>query len=166
MTWMEAQDRFQISAADNAVTLELIIKTQTTSEAEEYFANIPKPSLQKAAYLPLLHAYVKERSTDKAEALMLKMSTMGFTVSPHPYNEMMKLYMATSQFDKVLSVITQMEENKIPKNVLSYNLWMSACFEVSGVPLVETVYKEMVRDKCIEVEWSSLSTLAGTFRQG
>ncbi|KAM7518529.1 hypothetical protein LguiB_017491 [Lonicera macranthoides] len=163
MTWMETQNRFQISAVDYAIRLELIIKTQTTSEAEEYFANIPTTSLQKAAYLPLLHTYVKERATEKAEALMLKMSNLGFTVSPHPYNEMMKLYMATSQFEKVLSVITQMKQNKIPKNVLSYNLWMGACYEVSGMAQTERVYKEMVNDRCIEVGWSSLSTLANIY---
>lgn len=163
LAWMEAQNRFQMSAADHAIRLELIIKIQSLAEAEEYFEHLPNSSSRKAACLPLLHAYVKERAIEKAEALMLKLNELGLTVSPHPFNEMMKLYMATSQFERVPTVILQMKQNKIPLNVLSYNLWMSACSEVSGVALAEMVYKEMVDDKNVEVGWSTLSTLANIY---
>ena len=162
---MEAQNRFQMSAADHAIRLELIIKIQSLAEAEEYFEHLPNSSAQKAACLPLLHAYVKERAVEKAEALMQKLNDQGLTVSPHPLNEMMKLYMAMSQFEKVPSVILQMKRNKIPLNVLSYNLWMSACSEVSGIASAEMVYKEMVNDKNVEVGWSSLSTLASIYQK-
>lgn len=160
---MEAQNRFQMSAADHAIRLELIIKIQSLAEAEEYFEHLPNSSSRKAACLPLLHAYVKERAIEKAEALMLKLNDLGLTVSPHPFNEMMKLYMATSRFERVPTVILQMKQNKIPLNVLSYNLWMSACSEVSGVASAEMVYKEMVDDKNVEVGWSTLSTLANIY---
>ncbi|XP_059631280.1 pentatricopeptide repeat-containing protein At5g27460 [Cornus florida] len=163
LTWMEDQARFQISAADHAIRLELITKVHTLKEAEEYFAIIPNSASQKAACLPLLHLYVKERATEKAEALMLKMNGLGLIVNPHPFNEMMKLYMATSQYEKVASVILQMKQNKIPRNVLSYNLWMSACGELSGVASAEMVYKEMLNDKNVEVGWSSLSSLANIY---
>lgn len=162
---MEAQNQFQMSAADHAIRLELIIKVQSLPEAEEYFEHLPNSSTRKAACLPLLHAYVKERSVEKAEALMQKLNDQGLTVSPHPFNEMMKLYMAISQFERVPSVIQQMKQNKIPLDVLSYNLWMSACSEVSGVASAEMVYKEMVNDKREEVGWSSLSTLANIYQK-
>lgn len=67
------------------------------------------------------------------------MNDLGLIVSPHPLNEMMKLYAATSQFEKVTFVIQHMKRNKIPRNVLSYNLWMTACSEVSGVSSVEAI---------------------------
>ncbi|KAA8528328.1 hypothetical protein F0562_035683 [Nyssa sinensis] len=162
-TWMEAQERFRISAADHAIRLELITKVLSLREAEEYFANISDTSSQKAACLPLLHSYVKERATNKAESLMLHMNGLGVNVSPHPFNEMMKLYMATSQHHKVPSIIMQMKQNKIPRNVLSYNLWMSAYGELSGAASAEMVYKEMLNDKYVEVGWSSLSTLANIY---
>lgn len=163
LTWMEAQDRFLIKAADHVIILDLIIKERTVAEAENYFSNIPKPTSKKLAFLPLLHFYVKGRATEKAEDLMLKMNELGPSVTPHPFNKMMKLYAANSQFEKVLSVIRHMMQNKIPRNVLSYNLWMTACGEVSGVSSAELVYKEMVNDRHVEVGWSSLATLANIY---
>lgn len=165
MTWMEGRDKAQMSSADHAIRLELTIKVHSLREAEEYFENLPSTVSQKAACLPLLHSYVKEKSTEKAEALMQKMNRLGLIVSPHPFNEMMKLYIATSQHKKVLSVILQMKQNQIPRNVLSYNLWMNACAELSGVRSAEEVYKEMVRDRSVVVGWSSLSTLANIYQK-
>lgn len=163
LTWMETQNSFQMSAADHAIILELITKVRSLTEAEVYFARIRNSASQKAACLPLLRGYVKERAVDKAEALMERLSGLGLIVSPHPFNEMMKLYMATSEYNKVNLVIMQMKQNKIPRNVLSYNLWMNASAETSGISLVEMVYQEMLSDKSVEAGWSSLCTLANTY---
>ncbi|PRQ55722.1 putative pentatricopeptide [Rosa chinensis] len=76
---------------------------------------------------------------------------MGLVVSPHLYNEMMKLYTATAQFGKVPLVIKQMRSNKIPLTGLSYNLCMNACAELSGVASVEMVYREMVSDENVQL---------------
>ncbi|KAF7139927.1 hypothetical protein RHSIM_Rhsim06G0075400 [Rhododendron simsii] len=162
-TWMEDRYGNRISAADHAIRLELTIKVHNLRQGEEYFATIPNRALQKAACLTLLHSYVKEKASEKAEALMIKMNSLGLTVSPHPFNEMMKLYMATSQSEKVPAVIQQMKQNNIPLNVLSYNLWMGACGESSGVASAEMVYKDMVKDKDVELGWSTLSTLANIY---
>ncbi|KAI8550304.1 hypothetical protein RHMOL_Rhmol06G0094800 [Rhododendron molle] len=159
------EDRYgnRISAADHAIRLELTIKVHNLRQGEEYFATIPNSASQKAACLTLLHSYVKEKASEKAEALMIKMNNLGLTVSPHPFNEMMKLYMATSQCEKVPTVIQQMKQNNIPLNVLSYNLWMGACGESSGVASAEMVYKDMMKDKDVELGWSTLSTLANIY---
>lgn len=157
---MEDRNGYKFSAADHAIRLELTIKVHNLREGEEYFANMPDTTSQKAACLTLLHSYVKEKALEKAEALIVKMNSLGLAVSPHPFNEMMKLYMATSQFKKVPTVIQQMKQNNIPLNVLSYNLWMGACGESSGVASAEMVYKTMVKDKDVELGWSTLSTLA------
>ncbi|CAI9116200.1 OLC1v1017289C1 [Oldenlandia corymbosa var. corymbosa] len=165
LTWMEANDRYKISSADHAMRLELTIKVHSLREAEEYFEGLPNSVARKAACLPLLYFYVKERSIEKAEALMLKMNRWGFLVNPHPFNAMMKLYIATSQPKKVLSVIQQMKENQISRNVLSYNLWMNASAELSGVGSSEMIYKEMLRDESVVVGWSSLCTLANIYQK-
>lgn len=162
-TWMEDRYGNRISAADHAIRLELTIKVHNLRQGEEYFATITNSASQKAACLTLLHSYVKEKASEKAEALMIKMNSLGLTVSPHPFNEMMKLYMATSQCEKVPAVIQQMKQNNIPLNVLSYNLWMGACGESSGVASAEMVYKDMVKDKGVELGWSTLSTLANIY---
>ncbi|KVH87901.1 pentatricopeptide repeat-containing protein At5g27460 [Cynara cardunculus var. scolymus] len=163
MKWMEDQEHFKISEADHALRLELTIRLNTLKEAEDYFAQIPTIASQRASYLHLLNSYVKEKATEKAESLMTKMNSFGANVTPHPFNAMMKLYIATCQFELVLSIISQMKQNKVPKNVLSYNLWMSACNEVYGVEYVEMVHKEMVNDKHVKVGWSSLCTLANIY---
>ncbi|XP_010266564.1 PREDICTED: pentatricopeptide repeat-containing protein At5g27460 isoform X1 [Nelumbo nucifera] len=163
LTWMGAQDIFQMSGTDHALRLELTIKVHGVAEAEEYFENILNTNSKKAACFSLLHCYVKERATKKAEALMLKIQELGLAVNPHLFNEMMKLYMATRLFENVPSVIQQMKENKIPLNVLSYNLWMNACAQLSGVTSAEMVYKEMMNDKNVEVGWSSHCTLANIY---
>lgn len=162
-TWMEDRYGNRISAADHAIRLELTIKVHNLRQGEEYFATIPNSASQKAACVTLLHSYVKEKASEKAEALMIKMNSLGLTVNPHPFNEMMKLYMATSQTEKVPAVIQQMKQNNIPLNVLSYNLWMGACGESSGVASAEMVYKDMVKDKDVELGWSTLSTLANIY---
>ncbi|GAV66793.1 PPR domain-containing protein [Cephalotus follicularis] len=162
-TWMEAQIGIEMSDADHAKKLELIIKVEGLTEAEEYFTSIRSTAAKKAACLALLRGYVKDRDIDKAEALMMRMNGMGLIVSPHPYNEMMKLYVSNSQCEKVLLVISEMKRNKVPLNVLSYNIWMNACGEVNGVGDVEMAYNEMLNDKGVEVGWSTLATLSNVY---
>ncbi|KAK6940211.1 Pentatricopeptide repeat [Dillenia turbinata] len=163
LAWMDAEKSLWTSPADCATRLELIIKVHGITKAEEFFSDLPNSILQKAACLPLLHFYVKKKDTEKAEALMLKLSDLGLAVSPHLFNEMMKLYMATSQFNKVPLVILEMKKTNIPLNVLSYNIWMSSCSESSGVAAAEMVYKEMLRDTNVLVGWTTLATLANTY---
>ncbi|XP_065882055.1 pentatricopeptide repeat-containing protein At5g27460 [Euphorbia lathyris] len=162
-TWMETRNNSRISAADKAMRLELIIKVHGIREAEDYFKLMADSASRKEAFLSLLRGYVKERDTVKAEGLMMNLNDSGLLVSPHPFNEMMKLYMSTSQHEKVPFVILQMKRNKIPLNVLSYNLWMNSCCEMSEVTKVEMVYKEMMNDKNVEVGWSTLCTLGNAY---
>ncbi|KAJ0984679.1 hypothetical protein J5N97_003035 [Dioscorea zingiberensis] len=161
---MESLATFKITTLDHASRIDLITKVQSVAEAEMYFEKIPDSASRKAACFPLLHYYVKERDLEKAEALMAKLQSSGLLVNPHLFNEMMKLYMATGHVEKVVSVIQHMKCNKIPLNVLSYNLWMDACAKLSGVASVQIVYNEMLNDKNVEVGWSSYCTLANIYK--
>lgn len=127
--------------------------------------SLTESAAKKAAYLPLLRGYVRDRDTSKAETFMVKLYELGLVVSPHPYNEMMKLYLATCEYRKVPLVIQQMKCNKVPCDVLSYNLWMNACGEGQGYMIadVESVFRVMQNDKNVEVGWSSLATLANVY---
>ncbi|XP_019156671.1 PREDICTED: pentatricopeptide repeat-containing protein At5g27460 isoform X1 [Ipomoea nil] len=165
LMWMETQDNSWMCAADYAIRLELTIKIHGSEGAEEYFDKLPGSVSKKASCLRLLRCYAKERDTGKAEALMAKMNGMGLAVTTQPFNEMMKLYMATSQYTKVPSVILQMKHNCIPLNVLSYNLWMTAYGDLSDIESVEAVYKEMMNDPQVGVGWSSLCTLANIYQK-
>ncbi|KAI4307449.1 hypothetical protein L6164_030636 [Bauhinia variegata] len=96
---------------------------------------------------------------------MVKLYELGLVVSPHPYNEMMKLYLASRDYIKVPLVIHEMKRNRILLNVLSYNLWMNAYGdgEGSGVASAEMVFREMQNDHNVEVGWSSLATLVNIY---
>lgn len=163
LQWMENQNNFRITPAHHALMMELIVKVNGLNKADEYFEQIPGSGSKKAASLPLLHGYVKERDISKAESFMIKLSSSGLLVTPHPYNEMMKLYMALSQYEKVPLVIAEMKRNKLCRNVLSYNLWMGAFGEVFEVAKAEMVYKEMASDENVEVGWSTLASLANVY---
>ena len=71
-----------MSAADHALRLELTITVHIVEKAEEHFETLLDTVSNKAASLPLFHSYVKERSTEKAEALMQKMNSLGLIVNP------------------------------------------------------------------------------------
>ncbi|WVZ73295.1 hypothetical protein U9M48_021621 [Paspalum notatum var. saurae] len=163
-SWMESCNFLELSPWDHAARLDLIAKAQSTSQAEEYYKKLQSPAARRAASFPLLHCYVTERNVHKAETFMAELQSCGLPVDPHSFNEMMKLYVATCQYEKVLSVISLMKRNNIPRNVLSYSLWMNSCAQLSGVASVQSVFKEMVADDMVEVGWSTYCTLANIFR--
>ncbi|CAI0447920.1 unnamed protein product [Linum tenue] len=163
LEWMEIHSKNQMSVEDYANGLELTLRMRGITKAEEYFERLPSSASRKAAFLPILCSYVRQRDAAKAEAFMVKMNELGLILDAHPFNEMMKLYVATSQHLKVQQVIEQMKQNQIPRNVLSYNLWMCACGEALEVNKAEMVYMEMVDDQTVEVGWSGLCTLANVY---
>lgn len=160
---MESKGGFKLKAPDHATTLDLITKVCNLSVAESYFNKLSSSSSQKEAAYYLLHRYVKESDLEKSEALMQKLLNSGLAVNPFLFNEMMKLYMATNEFEKVISVIKHMKLSKVPLTVLSYSLWLNASFEVFGVSSVEKVYQEMKNDENINIGWSTYGTLANTY---
>ncbi|XP_037455716.1 pentatricopeptide repeat-containing protein At5g27460-like isoform X1 [Triticum dicoccoides] len=164
LSWMDSRKEIKLLPLDHAARLDLIAKVHGTSQAEEYYKKLPNSASREAASFPLLHCYVVERNVQKAECFMASLQSIGLPVDPHSFNEMMKLYVATCQYEKVFSVIDLMKRNNIPRNALSYNLWMNAC-SVSGVASVQSVYKEMVNDGTIEVGWSTYCTLANIFKK-
>ncbi|KAG2328711.1 hypothetical protein Bca52824_011439 [Brassica carinata] len=100
MEWMETRKDIHFSAYDTAFKLELIIKAHGLKQAEEYFEQLRSSVSLKAAYLPLLRGYVKGRLVQEAEAFMEKLNELGFLVTPHPFNEMMKLYDQNQQYNE------------------------------------------------------------------
>lgn len=164
-SWMESCSSLRLSSWDHAARLDLIAKAYSTSQAEEYYNKLQSPATRQAASFPLLHCYVMERDVQKAETFMAQLQSHGLPVDPHSFNEIMKLYVATCQYEKVLSVIDLMKRNNIHRNVLSYNLWMNACAEVSGVDSVQSVFQVMLNDETVKVGWSTYCTLANIFRK-
>uniref|UniRef100_A0ACD5ZAT0 Uncharacterized protein n=1 Tax=Avena sativa TaxID=4498 RepID=A0ACD5ZAT0_AVESA len=163
-SWMDSRKDVKLSPLNHAARLDLIGKVHGTSQAEEYYKKLENPAAREAASFSLLHCYVAERNVEKAENLMASLQSVGLPVDPHTFNEMLKLYVATCQYEKVHSVISLMKRNNIPRNALSYNLWINAC-AVSGLASVQLVFKEMVSDGMTEVGWSTYCTLANIFKK-
>lgn len=163
-SWMDSCNSLELSSWDHAARLGLIAKAHGTSQAEEYYKKLKSAAAKTGASFPLLHCYVTDRNVQKAESFMAELQSCGLPVDPHTFNEMMKLYVATYQYEKVLSVVDLMKRNNVPRNVLSYNLWMNACAQVSGVASVQSVFKEMVNDGMVEIGWSTYCTIANIFR--
>ncbi|KAL6911973.1 hypothetical protein ACP4OV_000778 [Aristida adscensionis] len=163
-SWMDSCSFLKLTPWDHAARLDLIGKVHGASQAEEYYKRLQSAAAKRAASFSLLHCYVTERDVQKAETFMAELQSCGLPVDPHSFNEIMKLYVATCQHQKVLSVIDLMKRNNIPRTVVSYSLWMNACAEVSGVASVQAVFKEMVNENKVQVGWSTYCTLANIFK--
>ncbi|CAN6245765.1 unnamed protein product [Urochloa humidicola] len=163
-SWMDSCNSLKLSSWDHAARLGLIAKAHGTSQAEEYYKKLKSAAAKGAASFPLLHCYVTDRNVQKAESFMAELQSCGLPVDPHSFNEMMKLNVATCRYEKVLRVIDLMKRNNVPRNVLSYSLWMNVCAQVSGVASVQSVFMEMVDDDMVEIGWSTYCTLANIFR--
>ena len=162
--WMESQGRLSITSSDYAQNLKLIVKAHGLLEAKAYYANALRCNAPLVATsLSLLHHYAKERCLNQAETLFVEIKKMG--ISAHqPFNDMLKLYMAVGQPEKILSIIHEMKRETIPMNAVSYNIWMKASCEIDcNVASVEKVFKEMVNDRNVVVGWSTYSTLANIY---
>ncbi|KAK6914214.1 Hydroxyethylthiazole kinase [Dillenia turbinata] len=62
---MDAEKSLWMSPADCDTHLDLIVKVHGMSKAEEFFTELRNSTLKKAACFPLLHAYAKQRNTEK-----------------------------------------------------------------------------------------------------
>ncbi|ONH93602.1 hypothetical protein PRUPE_8G241600 [Prunus persica] len=109
----------------------------------------------------LLHTYVQNKLSDKAEALMAKMSQCGYMKHPLAYNHMLSLYVSNGQFDKVPEVIQELKSNTSP-DVVTYNLWLTVCASQSDVETAEKVFLELKKAK-LNPDWVTFSTLTNLY---
>ncbi|KAE9465683.1 hypothetical protein C3L33_02396, partial [Rhododendron williamsianum] len=106
--WMSDKKKFQLSFNDIAVQLDLISKVHGTKLAENYFNNIPEKSKGVEAYGVLLNCYARDKSVEKAEAIMQKMRELGQTT--FTFNVMLNLYRLVEKHDKIDLLVHEMEE--------------------------------------------------------
>uniref|UniRef100_A0A0D9VM58 Pentacotripeptide-repeat region of PRORP domain-containing protein n=1 Tax=Leersia perrieri TaxID=77586 RepID=A0A0D9VM58_9ORYZ len=112
----------------------------------------------------LLRSYIAERNVEKAETFMAELLSGG-ALCPYSCNQMLKLYIATYQYGKVLTLIDLMKRDSIGRNPMSYNIWMNACAEVFGLASVQSVFEEMLNDDKVKVDWRTYCMLANIFRK-
>lgn len=154
------EERFRLTTSDAAIQLDLISKVRGIKSAEEYFLRLPNHLKDRRIYGALLNAYAKGRQREKAENLLEKMRTKGFTTHPLPFNVMMTLYMNVKEYEKVESLVSEMTENSIQLDIYSYNIWLSSCGLQGSTEKMEEVYEQMKQDRTINANWTTFSTMA------
>lgn len=156
--WMTTQPDIKLLPGDYAVHLDLVAKVRGLASAEKFFEDLPQRMKGQSTCTALLHTYVQNKLSSKAESLMEEMSAQGFLSCPLPYNHMLTLYVSKGEFDRVPKVIRELKRNTMP-NDFTYNLWLSACDDVESA---EKVFVEMQKQK-IAADWVTYSMLTNIY---
>ncbi|KAK4281158.1 hypothetical protein QN277_012683 [Acacia crassicarpa] len=159
--WMTSQPDIKLLPGDYAVHLDLIAKVRGLSSAEKFFEDLPDQIRGQPTCSALLHVYVQNNLTDKAEALMLKMSECGLLKNPLPYNHMLSLYMSNGNFEKFHETIQELKKNISP-DVVTFNLWLTVCASQDDVEGAESVFLELKKAK-LDPDWVTYSTLTNLY---
>ncbi|KAH0978418.1 hypothetical protein GBA52_028137 [Prunus armeniaca] len=159
--WMTLQQDMKLLPGDYAVHLDLIAKVRGLNSAEKFFEDLPDQMTDRPTCTALLHTYVQNKLSDKAEALMAKMSQCGYMKHPLAYNHILSLYVSNGQFDKVPEVIQELKSNTSP-DVVTYNLWLTVCALQSDVETAEKVFLELKKAK-LNPDWVTFSTLTNLY---
>ncbi|KAM1057942.1 hypothetical protein COP1_031250 [Malus domestica] len=159
--WMTLQQDLKLVSGDYAVHLDLIAKVRGMNSAEKFFEDLPLQMTDRATCTALLHTYVQNKVTDKAEALIAKMSECGFMKHPLAYNHMLSLYISNGQLDRVPELIQELKSNTSP-DVVTYNLWLTVCASQNDVETAERVFLELKKAK-LNPDWVTCSTLTNLY---
>ncbi|XP_050363996.1 pentatricopeptide repeat-containing protein At4g02820, mitochondrial [Argentina anserina] len=159
--WMTLQEDMKLVAGDYAVQLDLIAKVRGMNSAEKFFEDLPEQMRDGTTCSALLHTYVQNKESEKAEALFEKMKECGFMRNSLPYNHMMSLYVSNGKLDKVPEVIGEMKVHT-KLDVVTYNLWLTVCASQNDVESAERVFLELKKAK-VSPDWVTLSTLTNLY---
>ncbi|KAL1539780.1 pentatricopeptide repeat-containing protein, mitochondrial-like protein [Salvia divinorum] len=159
--WMKTQEDMRLMSGDFAIHLDLVAKVRGLNSAEKFFVDLPEKMIDPITCSALLHTYVHCKESEKAEALMKKMSENDYLKSPVPYNHMLSLYVSTGQLEKIPKLIKEVKKVTSP-DIVTYNLWLAACASQDAVETARKVFRELSEAK-IEPDWVTHSTMANMY---
>ncbi|KAG5556314.1 hypothetical protein RHGRI_006800 [Rhododendron griersonianum] len=159
--WMSDKKKFQLSFSDIAVQLDLISKVHGTKLAENYFNNIPEKSKVVEAYGVLLNCYAREKSVEKAEAIMQKMRELGQTT--FTFNVMLNLYRQTEKHDKIDLLVQEMEEKGIKFDKFTFSILLNIYADLSHTTEMDRIVQRMESDPNVVLDWNAYSIAAMGF---
>lgn len=154
--WMTDRRYLDLSPVDAAIRLELIYKVRGVDDAEYYFNNISNQLKSENSYGALLSTYVQEKSVEKAEKVMQKMSELGFANTSYPYNMMITLYAKAGDFKQIEKLIEEMEGKGIPHDIYTLRNRLHAYVAAGDASGFEKTLKE-VENKLRIVDWKTYS---------
>lgn len=158
---MRIQENIKLLSGDYAVHLDLIAKVRGMNSAEKFFEDLPDKMKDHTTCSALLHTYTQHKESDKAEALIAKMSECGFLKHPLPYNHMLTMYVSTGKLEKFSAMILELRKKTSP-DVVTYNLWLSVCALQNDVKTAEKVFLELQKEK-VDPDWVTYSTLTNIY---
>ncbi|WOL11487.1 hypothetical protein Cni_G20250 [Canna indica] len=159
--WMTTQPHIKLLPGDYAVHLDLVAKVRGLASAEKFFEDLPVRMKGQSTCTALLHTYVQNGLSDKAESLMEEMSTHDLLKCPLPYNHMLELYISKGELTKVPDLLKDLKKNTSPDEI-TFNLWLSAFAKKNDVVGAEKLLHQMVKDR-ITPDWVTYSTLANMY---
>ncbi|CAL5356917.1 unnamed protein product [Camellia sinensis] len=161
--WMSDKRCFELSFGDIAVRLDLISKVHGTDQAENYYNNIPKKLKITGAYGALLNCYAREKSVEKAEAIMQRMKELGLSRATLTYNIMLNLYRQTENHDKLDALIHEMEEKDIQYDKFTFSILLTTYTDTSTVEGMDRILQRMESDPKVVLDWNAYSIAANGF---
>ncbi|XP_010272479.1 PREDICTED: pentatricopeptide repeat-containing protein At2g20710, mitochondrial-like isoform X1 [Nelumbo nucifera] len=161
--WMTNRRYFELSPSDAAMRLDLISKVHGLEHAEKYFASISNKLKALKTYGALLNCYVREKSVEKAEALVQNMKSMGFATTSFPYNMLIILYFQTGQHEKIDILMQEMKEKGILHDQFTLNNQLSAFASASNVRGMEETLNQMEKDPYITIDWNTYAIIANGY---
>ncbi|WCJ27022.1 Tetratricopeptide repeat (TPR)-like superfamily protein [Euphorbia peplus] len=163
--WMNRTGICVFSPVEHAIQLSLIGKVHGCLSAENYFRNLTDNDKNDRTYAALLHCYVLENQTEKAISHWQKMKDLGYASSTAAYNDIMNLYTKLGLYEKIPGVLTEMKENYVSPDNLSYRMCISsygARYDLQGI---ERVLNEMEHHLGDRMDWNTYAVVANFYIQ-
>lgn len=160
--WMSNTNSLEFTLGDVATHLDLMSKVHGIKEGEKYFNAIPEDSRGIHVHNALLNCYTRVQLMDKAEATMQKMRELGYA-GPLAYSNMLKLYSATGDQEKLKSLAQEMKEKGISFDRLSYSVQLHAYAAVLDIAGLEDLLQKMEADSAFIMDWDTYAKAANVF---
>ncbi|OVA00590.1 Pentatricopeptide repeat [Macleaya cordata] len=161
--WMSDRRYIELSPSDVAIRLDLIFKVHGLENAEKYFHSIAKPLKAAQSYGALLYCYVKEKSVDKAHALVEEMKKLGFATTSFAYNMLVNLYSQTGQNEKIEILMQEMKSNGIPRDKFTLLNRLNAYAVKSDIGGMEKILNQMEEAPDISIDWNAYAIMANGY---
>ncbi|EOY09638.1 Tetratricopeptide repeat-like superfamily protein, putative isoform 1 [Theobroma cacao] len=161
--WMTDKRYFPMSYRDVAIRLDLIAKVHGIEHAENYFNSVPKQLKGLAVYSALLYCYAREKSVEKAEALMQRMRDLGLDRSAFVFNVLLSLYYKADNYEKLDSLMQEMEEKGIARDIYTYCICLKVNAAQSNVDGIEDILRTVESDSNLASDWFFYTTAGDAY---
>ncbi|CAK7349804.1 unnamed protein product [Dovyalis caffra] len=161
--WMTGRRFFTLTAEDAAFRLGLIQRVHGLEEAENYFNKLSIKLKNRYTYGAILNGCAREKSVQKAEAILQEMRERGMMISSFPYNIVINLYSQTGDFGKIPPLVKEMERNGIPLDKYTMRNLIAASIASSDISTVEGILKLMEENPELGLDWKAYAMAADAY---